>query len=138
VLDEEVQGESTTDHEDAYIHVSLKEFSIQTNTSTVPAGSITFEAVNAGTEIHELVILRTNVAPENLTQIPGKNDNVVDRDMIVNEHDPAIAAIDEIEEFSAGTTEEKQVSLEPGRYVLLCNIPNHYKKGMFTSLHVTE
>lgn len=26
--------------------------------------------------------------------------------------------------------------LTPGHYVLFCNIPAHYDKGMFTSLHI--
>ena len=56
------------------IHVTLKDFSVQPNQKTAKAGWITFQAVNAGTSTHELVILRTGLNPANLPRIAEKDN----------------------------------------------------------------
>jgi uncharacterized cupredoxin-like copper-binding protein len=39
-----------------------------------------------------------------------------------------------VEDITAGSTRDLTVDLQPGRYVLVCNIPGHYKLGMHTAL----
>lgn len=43
----------------------------------------------------------------------------------------------EIEEFKPGLTKRITLTLKPGKYVLLCNVPGHYKRGQAISLVVT-
>jgi uncharacterized cupredoxin-like copper-binding protein len=43
----------------------------------------------------------------------------------------AIRAVD------AGKTDSKDATLAPGKYVLLCNQPAHYKSGMASAFTIT-
>ncbi len=49
---------------------------------------------------------------------------------------PGIEVIDEIGEFDEGTVERLVVTLEPGAYQLVCNLPDHYENGMHTAFEV--
>ena len=120
------------------LQVTLKDFSVHPNQKTVKAGLVTFQAVNAGTTIHELVIIRTDLNPANLPQMEEKDNNGTVTGHIVNEEHVAVQSIEEIEEFPAGDHKEKKVLLGPGHYVLFCNVPEHYDKGMYASLVVEE
>jgi uncharacterized cupredoxin-like copper-binding protein len=118
------------------ITVVLKDFSINPNTSLVRAGRLTLEAVNEGMSTHELVILRTDLNPAELPRIEAKPHQGIPLEYLVNEDDARIQTIDEIEEFPTGTSQKKTVVLDPGHYVLFCNIPGHYDKGMYASLRI--
>lgn len=109
----------------ATIKATLSEFAIELSTSSVQAGSVTFEATNAGTIGHELVIVQSEAAVDAL---PQENGKVIEDDVTV---------VDEIEEFAAGKTESKTVELAAGTYYLICNIPGHYAQGMYATLNVT-
>lgn len=122
------------------VNVTLGEWLIEPDPASAPAGSITFTASNEGTIEHELVIIKTDLAPDAL---PTNDDGTV------NEDAEGIEVIDEIEEFPAGETESLTVDLEPGKYVLICNIgPSseeeaghmeheaHYKEGMHAAFTV--
>lgn len=86
---------------------------------------------------HELVILRTALNPANLARMEEKDKGTV-TGHIVNEEHAAVELIEEIEEFPAGNSREKKELLDPGRYVLFCNVTEHADKGMYASFHVTE
>ena len=116
--------------------VILKDFSVNPSTDQATAGRVTLVAVNQGKQIHELVILKTDLSPAALPRIKAKDEKGIASEYLVNEDDARIETIDEIEEFQAGTSQKKTVVLEPGHYVLFCNIPGHYDKGMYTSLHI--
>ncbi len=118
------------------VTVILKDFTVHPNTTKAKAGRLTFEAVNKGMSTHELVILRTDLRITDLPRKKAKSQSGVMTEYLVNEDGADIEIIDEIEEFPSGTSQKKTVSLDPGRYVLFCNIPGHYDKGMHTSLHI--
>ena len=118
--------------------IVLKDFSIHPNTTKAQAGKLTLQAVNVGMSTHELVILRTDLKPSELPRKEAKSQQGIVTEYLVNEDDARIETIDEIEEFPAGTSQKKTVTLEPGHYVLFCNIPGHYDKGMYTSLHIVQ
>lgn len=116
----------------ATVNVVLSEFIVDPSPASVSAGQVTFVAKNEGKEKHELVIVKTDLAPDKL---PTKDDGSV------NEEGAGIEVIDEIEEFAAGGTEQLSVKLDPGKYVLLCNIVDemgdvHYQKGMHAAFSV--
>lgn len=128
--DEEEEGAAG-----ATVNVSLIEWSVVPDTTSVAAGSVTFTATNDGAENHELVVIRTDLAPDALPVVEGK----VDEDQV--------DVIGEIEEFAPGQTESATFDLEPGNYVLICNIAeveedgeieSHYQLGMRTAFEVTE
>ena len=132
------QAISHPDLPETPMQVTLKDFSVHPSQTTVKAGWITFQAVNAGTMTHELVILRTNLNPARLPQTEEKDNNGTVTGHIVNEEHAAVEAIEEIEEFPADSLKEKKILLTPGRYVLFCNVPEHYTKGMYASLVVKK
>lgn len=122
------------------VSVTLGEWLVEPDPDSAPAGEITFTANNEGTIEHELVIIKTDLAPDAL---PTNDDGTV------NEDAEGIEVIDEIEEFEPGGSESLTVTLEPGKYVLICNIgPSteeeaghmeheaHYKEGMHAAFTV--
>lgn len=125
--------------QEGVVRVRLYEWGIEAEPASVPAGEVTFEVLNDGGEPHELVIARTDLAPDAL---PTAEDGSVD------EAGPDLELIDEIEEFEAGTEESLTVQLDPGSYVLFCNLVDeagehgeeeahsHYREGMHTALTV--
>src|SRR3990170_815044 len=58
------------------VEVLLDEWSVVANPSEVPAGPVTFTAVNAGDEDHELVVLKTDLAADALPVVDSKVDEV--------------------------------------------------------------
>ncbi len=117
------------------VNVTLSEFVIEPDPASVPAGEVKFVAANEGEEEHELVIVKTDLAPDAL---PTKADGSVD------EEGEGVEFIDEIEEFEGGGTEELTVTLEAGKYVLLCNLveetggetESHFDEGMYAAFTV--
>ncbi len=117
------------------IEVVLNEFAVVPSESTVAAGAITFRATNDGPDdAHEMVIIRTDLAPDAL---PTADDGSVP--------EADIDLVDEIEEIAVGESDELTVDLEAGSYVLICNIvqeeadgtiESHYQKGMRSALTV--
>ncbi len=119
-----------------HVTVTLQDFHVRPDKTQAQAGRVSFTAVNEGISLHELVILRTDLDPAELPRKEAKDYEGTGREYLVNEDDAEIVTIDEIEEFPAGTSQKKIVSLNPGHYVLFCNIPGHYDKGMYASLHI--
>lgn len=104
------------------VAVTLSEFEIESAAADVSAGEITFTVDNAGSLEHEVVVVRTDLAfdgqPVESALVPLDDagfDGVVEGDT-----DP----------FSPGDERELTVTLEAGRYVLLCNVAGHYELGM--------
>jgi uncharacterized cupredoxin-like copper-binding protein len=110
------------------VGVTLKEWSVGSDATSGPAGDFTFTATNEGPEdAHELVVIKTDLA---LTELPTDDTGAVD------EAGEGIEVIDEIEEIEVGSSADLTVTLEPGAYVLICNIYDeaeqeaHYEMGM--------
>ncbi len=120
------------------VTVILKDFSVHPNTTQAKSGRLTFEAVNEGISTHELVILRTDLRLTDLPRKEAEGQSGMMAEYLVDEDNALIEIIDEIEEFPSGTSQKKTVSLDPGHYVLFCNIPGHFDKGMHALLHVVQ
>jgi uncharacterized cupredoxin-like copper-binding protein len=104
------------------------DFALATNTSTVAAGSVAFSVTNQGPSSHELLAFRTDL-PED--QLPLGPDGRINEDAL-----PKV--LDTNTDLPAGTQRQLSDSLAPGRYVLVCNLPGHYKLGMHTVITVTR
>lgn len=125
----------TTPAEGAAVSVNLTEYIVSANPASVAAGPVTFTAKNIGGTEHELVVIKTDLAPESL---PTGDDGSVD------EAGEGIEVIDEVEELAAGDEGEISVDLEAGAYVLICNVVEqtdngtviHYAKGMHAAFTV--
>jgi uncharacterized cupredoxin-like copper-binding protein len=118
------------------VDVTLQEWAVVPASSSVAAGSVTFNATNQGPEDpHELVVFRTDLGHRDL---PTREDGGVD------EEGEGVELIGEIEEFEPGTSESATFDLEAGKYVLICNLveeeegalESHYGLGMSTEFTV--
>lgn len=95
------------------------------DSTTVPAGTVTFTITNDGVKTHEFVIL----------EAPATGGTL---DMIGDEvSEDAYTAVDEVEDIEAGATATLTVDLKPGHYALICNIKGHYRMGMRNDLTVS-
>ena len=104
--------------------------------ATVPAGQISLVAENMGWRTHELVILPLQAGSPAGQRIPGP-DGKVDESGSLGEASASCAA-GSGEGISARAVGWTTVTLPPGRYELVCNLPNHYANGMHQELDVTS
>lgn len=74
-----------------------------------------------------MVVVKTDLAPDAL---PTGSDGSVD------EEGDGIEAIGEVEDVANGASATLSLTLEPGSYVALCNLPGHYAAGMATAFTV--
>jgi uncharacterized cupredoxin-like copper-binding protein len=120
-------GASTTPGAGATVKVTLKEWTLTPDKASVPAGEITFSATNSGTVDHEFVVFKTDLAPDAL-KLSGD---------AVDEAASGQTKVDEIAEFAPGTTKTLTLNLQPGKYVLICNVAGHYQRGVSSAFTVT-
>jgi uncharacterized cupredoxin-like copper-binding protein len=98
---------------------------LATEQETVGAGTVTFEVENTGAMPHELVVLRTDVAADKLPMAEGG----------VAKEDGRVGGV---EQMAPGSEPMYlTMDLEPGAYVLLCNVPGHYGLGQYAAFTVT-
>ena len=112
------------------VAVTLQEWSISADKTSVPAGSVTFNATNNGPDAaHEMVLLKTDIAPGDLpTDSTGKADEEAD----------GVTNMGEITDLAVGADGTLTVDLTAGNYILVCNIVDtnsgqtqaHYMLGM--------
>ena len=125
--DDEDSGGATDGAEGTTVAVDLSDFAIAPDTTSITAGSVTFDAHNSGPTEHELVVVKTDLAADAL---PTSDDGKVD------EEGEGVEFIGEIEEFASGLDESGTFDLSAGNYVLFCNIPGHYASGMTIAVTV--
>lgn len=104
------------------VKVSLKEFKVLPSVTSVAAGKVTFSAKNVGKIGHELLVIKTNVAPGKL---PVKNAQASEK-----------GKVGLVKELEPGTSGKVTLTLAKGKYVLLCNLPAHYQAGQYSGFTV--
>lgn len=109
------------------VKVIETEMAIELSPSTVPAGEVEFIADNQGQLPHEMEIIKTDLP---LDQMPIK-DNRLERKKVGEKIDEI-----EAEDLPSGAIATLMTHLEPGRYLIECNIPGHFQAGMKAELVV--
>jgi uncharacterized cupredoxin-like copper-binding protein len=109
-------------------NVLLKDFEVQQEATVVPAGTVSFRIRNQGPTTHEVIFVRTELAPDKLT-LQGDG-------LTVDEEARGIKFIDEVEGLDIDDRETLDLDLTPGHYVLYCNLEGHYLGGMYEALTV--
>ncbi|MEV5958248.1 sulfocyanin-like copper-binding protein [Streptomyces sp. NPDC051987] len=103
---------------------------------TVPAGKVTVRVVNAGTLVHEVIVLPLPGAQAAGERAVGSGGRVSEAGSLGEaSRTCGSGAGDGIAPGAAAWT---TVTLRPGRYELLCNVRGHYAAGMYTELDVTR
>jgi uncharacterized cupredoxin-like copper-binding protein len=110
------------------VNVRLEDFKVRRDATVVPAGTVSFRIVNQGPTTHEVIVVGTDRAPDKLPLQPDG--------LTVNEEAPGIDFLDEAEGLDIDDRETMVLRLEPGHYVLYCNLEGHYLGGMYAALTV--
>ena len=90
----------------------------------VASGDVTLTVTNQGPDDHELIIVRATTA-----RLPLRSDGLTANEEKLT---PIIA----LEPAPAGSVRTTHLQLEPGRYVIFCNMAGHFMAGMRTTLVV--
>jgi uncharacterized cupredoxin-like copper-binding protein len=106
------------------IRADMTEYVMGLTSAEVRAGSVTFIARNAGTTAHDLIVIKTDLAPDKLP---------VDTQTQKAKED---GKVDGLEQVAPGKSLNLRVDLPAGAYVVICNVPTHYQLGMRTALTV--
>lgn len=117
------------------VSATVKEWEIDLSATTLKAGAITFNISNKGDKEHEFVIRKTDLTSDKL---PLNADGEVSEDAteLTEVGDPS-----EVAEIKSGSSDGTiTVTLQPGHYVIFCNLHVddllHYQKGMHTDITV--
>ncbi|WP_172599278.1 plastocyanin/azurin family copper-binding protein [Rhizobium leguminosarum] len=95
--------------------------------SIVSAGEVTFNVHNSSRSmVHEMVVAKLVDQDAALAydESTGK----------LNEE--SVASLGEVPELDPGSAGSLSLKLEPGTYILFCNIPGHYMGGMWSLVTV--
>jgi uncharacterized cupredoxin-like copper-binding protein len=109
-------------------NVLLKDFEVRQEATVVPTGTVSFRIRNQGPTTHELIVVRTDVAPDKL---PLQSDGLT-----ADEEGRGIKFLEEVDGLDIDDRETLVLDLAPGHYVLYCNLEGHYLGGMYEALTV--
>jgi uncharacterized cupredoxin-like copper-binding protein len=101
----------------------------------VPHGTVSFLATNGGSINHEMVILplpASQAVGARPTGADAKADEAGSLGEASNSNGKGAG-----QGVVPGASRWITVTLAPGQYELVCNLPNHYTAGMYTRLTVT-
>ena len=109
------------------IDVELSEWAIKPSTVILKAGDVEFNASNKGSLTHEMVVIKTDL---------DANDFPIEDNKVLEEK--AGKSIGEIDQsrLGPGVSSSETFTLSAGKYVLICNIADHYKNGMYAAFQV--
>jgi uncharacterized cupredoxin-like copper-binding protein len=110
------------------VGVTLADFSVTPDENSAPAGEVTFDVTNDAEQTHEFVVIKTDLAED---QLPTEDNGDV------SEEGEGMEVVDEIEDIEGGSDESLTVNLDAGNYVLICNLPGHYAQGMHAAFTVS-
>lgn len=129
-------AEGTVDVQEApTLDVTVRAFEIEIEPTTVDGGAVSVEALNIGQTAHELLVVRA----DDVADLPLV-DGALDEDALA-EGDLA----GRIEGIEPETSCPATFELDPGRYLLICNVVEgegaartaHLAEGMVTAITVT-
>jgi hypothetical protein len=112
----------------ARVDVTLSEWIVEPDPTSEDGGEVEFVGDNKGGETHELVVVRA----ESADALPTDDDGAVDEAQL-----PEDALIGEIEDIETDSSKSVKLDLDPGSYVLFCNVTEELDNGEIES-HFAE
>jgi uncharacterized cupredoxin-like copper-binding protein len=110
------------------VNVLLDDFRVRDDVAAVPAGTVRFRIRNQGPTTHELIVVRTERAPD---ELPLQDDGLT-----VDEEGPGVKLLDEVDGLDIDDRQTLVLDLASGHYVMYCNLEGHYLGGMYAALTV--
>ena len=101
---------------------------ITVDAAEIPAGEVTLNVTNDSSEFYHAVTISPVADPT--VELPY----LADKRMVDEE---AAGVVARVKELRPGTSRSVTVDMQPGTYILYCNIAGHYVMGMWTLLQVT-
>ncbi len=99
---------------------------IKLSTDTVLAGEVVFKVTNGSKElVHEMLVFK---------YVEGKKFPYDDKNAKIDEE--AAGSLGEVSETEPSKSGELKLSMKPGKYVVLCDLPGHFANGMWAFLTV--
>jgi uncharacterized cupredoxin-like copper-binding protein len=108
--------------------ISLYEWKVIAAT-TLKAGKASFTISNFGAVPHELLVFKSDRAPSAYPTDAAGN---------IKEEGAGVTLVSDGENIAPGGSQKRAVDLKAGKYLFVCNIPGHFKAGMFTVVTVTR
>jgi uncharacterized cupredoxin-like copper-binding protein len=93
------------------------------------AGKVDLTIVNNGTVQHELLIFKSNRDPAAYPTDPAGD---------IKEEGAGVSLVSDGDNIDPGGSQTRAVDLTPGKYLFVCNIPGHFKQGMYELVIVTR
>lgn len=122
-------GPTPTPGEGPQVAVSLTEWEVAPDPTSIADGSIEFRVANTGTTDHNFRVVATDLAADELP-LDATGQQVDEEQVdVVGGYAGAIRM---------GETMALAIELPPGTYVLFCNVPTHYGLGMYVDFEVTS
>jgi uncharacterized cupredoxin-like copper-binding protein len=108
--------------------IRLTEFKVDAPAS-VKAGKHTYQITNNGTVQHELLVFKSDLTAD---KYPVDNQGNID------EEGPGIAKVSDGDNLDPSKGQAREVDLsKAGTYLFVCNLPSHFKQGMYRVVTVT-
>jgi uncharacterized cupredoxin-like copper-binding protein len=103
------------------VAVGLREFSVNPTSHAARAGKVTFAVRNTGKVTHEMVVIRTDKPAAGLLKGSRADET---------------GNVGETGDLTPGAAKTFALTLKPGHYALICNLPGHYAAGQHTDFTV--
>lgn len=108
--------------------VRLSEFKVTLASATLSVGHKTLVIVNSGSAQHELLVFRSDLSPAQYP-LDDKGD--------IAEEGPGIVKVSDGDNIDPAKSQTREVDLTaPGAYLFVCNLPGHFKAGMYSLVTV--
>ncbi|MGH8916513.1 MAG: sulfocyanin-like copper-binding protein [Acidimicrobiia bacterium] len=117
-------GTSATTGDVTALNSTLTDDAITIRPETAAAGRVSVLISNEGSLVHEFEVFTGSS-----TDLPVAK-GVADTS--------GMTLIDEVEDITPGASPTLDLDLDPGSYVIICNLPGHYEMGMVAKLTVTR
>lgn len=103
--------------------------------ASAPHGTVSFLVTNAGSIAHEMVILPLPSSQALGARPIGSDAKIIETGSLGEASKSGGAGAGD--GIAPGASGWVTVTLAPGQYELVCNLPRHYSAGMYTQLTVT-
>ncbi len=116
------------------VHIDVTETSdggmaIVGSATAIHAGETTFDVTNkSDSTLHEFLIARLDTAPD---QVPFNETTATIKES-------ALTDVTELGDLEPGSSSSMTMNLAEGQYLLFCNLPGHFKSGMYEVLTMTK